>query len=668
MNGLLLASSHENKDIKLTAKNISNTQDNLLKNQNDFFQNLMENLLHEEPDGKNKKFLIAKILDLPEDTAQNAEIRSLFSREPLIKEHHIDKVSLESLIQLAALLRQNPQDPLPYFPTDSKALKTALLDLSVQQEFLEAKTVGDLLKVAQKHHISIKNFTFFKEEAAVDLHAKKLVKKINSEEILKIIKKQAPATDTPVPVNEKKQHLFTAPKHVPKSPDILQKLLVKEEPISSHVESVMKTETDISKKPVTPAQKTTPKIPESDQDTIQTKSGNQEQIPATVQKGQHKTATGQPLPAYATDKTVKNHAAQEQIITHKTIQASQQNDNTDKTSKDPVTEGSIRTKTAAKTPAIHDTKTETTPAVQNKQPETAAKQPLPTHSADKTVKNHGVQEQTITHKTSHAPQVGDKTLKTSKDSLIKENTTIKTTAKTPVKPDNYISQPVAKSKKLQTDNTLQNNQPATLSSTQTKHTTVTHTETTAFSSPENDLKSTKSINLAPSGELSEREENSSSSTSEPSLHEEKISVSHETKTTSTHQSKPHHLEFKRTLNTFAQDFREQVENYKAPLMKIKMQLNPGNLGDVDVTLINRGNNLHVTINSNPSTIAIFSQNQTEFKNALVNMGFTGLQMSFGESKEQNREQQHKPNTRNSERQSEEIQEIDHFEMIVPRYV
>jgi len=111
-----------------------------------------------------------------------------------------------------------------------------------------------------------------------------------------------------------------------------------------------------------------------------------------------------------------------------------------------------------------------------------------------------------------------------------------------------------------------------------------------------------------------------------------------------------------------------VENYKAPLMKIKMQLNPGNLGDVDVTLINRGNNLHVTINSNPSTIAIFSQNQTEFKNALVNMGFTGLQMSFGESKEQNRGQQHKPSSKHSERQSEEIHEIDHFEMIVPRYV
>jgi len=74
-------------------------------------------------------------------------------------------------------------------------------------------------------------------------------------------------------------------------------------------------------------------------------------------------------------------------------------------------------------------------------------------------------------------------------------------------------------------------------------------------------------------------------------------------------------------------------------MKIKMQLSPKNLGDVDVTLINRGNNLHVNINSTPNTIAIFTQNQTEFKNALVNMGFTGLQMNFGESKEQERGQQ-----------------------------
>ncbi len=587
MNGLLLASSHENKDIKFTTKNISNTQDDLLKNQNDFFQNLMENLLHEEPESKNKKFLIAKILDLPENRAQNAEIRSLFSKEPLIKEHHIDKVSFESLIQLSALLKQHPQEPLPYFPTDSKALQTSLLDLSVQQEFREAKTVGDLLHLAKKHHISVKNFTFFKEEAAVDLHAKTLVKKINSEEILKIIGEQTQKTDKPVQINTGQQRSLTDPKHAShssSSSSILQKLLITEKEIKKEAQvSVIATE--------------------KKQTTTHTQS---------VKKPETDILMAQVTSVQKRDKTVQNETLK--------IAGSGENNKQVK-------------------PGEQE---QTTPVVQSEQPETTAKQILSTFSTDKTLKNHTSQEKIITHETTKISQL---------------------------KADNDTDKSITKTKKSKTDNILRNSiQTSTLSDNNTKHSNIPDTGSPALSTPKSDLQNGRNINLAQSEKPIEIKENSSSSTSEPSLHEEKVTVSHETKTTQVHQSKPHHPEFKRTLNTFAQDFREQVENYKAPLMKIKMQLNPGNLGDVDVTLINRGNNLHVTINSNPSTIAIFSQNQTEFKNALVNMGFTGLQMSFGESKEQNRGQQHKPSSKHSERQSEEIHEIDHFEMIVPRYV
>ncbi len=584
MNGLLLASSHENKDIKFTTKKILNNQDDLLKNQNDFFQNLMENLLHEEPESKNKKFLIAKILDLPENRAQNTEIRSLFSKEPLIKEHHIDKVSLESLIQLAALLKQHPQEPLPYFPTDSKALQTSLLDLSVQQEFRETKTVGDLLKVAQKHHISVKNFTFFKEDAAIDLHSKTLVQKINSEEILKIIGGQTPKTDKPVQINTGQQHHFTAPKHASQSPSVLQKLLV--------------TEKETPKEPQVSAVKTEKKQPTTHTESVKK--------PETNILMEHVTSVQK------RDKTVQ----------HETLKAVLSGENNKQ--------------------VIPDKQRQISPAVQNKQPEIATKQPLSTCSTDNTIKNQALQENIITHTTTKNPQI---------------------------KSDNHTDKPVTKTKKSQTNDIPRNSiQTSTLSDISTKHHNITDSKSPILPTQKSDFQNNKNINLAQSEKPTEQGESKSSSTSEPSLHEEKVTVSHETKTTQVHQSKPHHPEFKRTLNTFAQDFREQVENYKAPLMKIKMQLNPGNLGDVDVTLINRGNNLHVTINSNPSTIAIFSQNQTEFKNALVNMGFTGLQMSFGESKEQNRGQQHKPSSKHSERQSEEIHEIDHFEMIVPRYV
>ncbi len=147
-------------------------------------------------------------------------------------------------------------------------------------------------------------------------------------------------------------------------------------------------------------------------------------------------------------------------------------------------------------------------------------------------------------------------------------------------------------------------------------------------------------------------------------------VSHETKTEfSQLHKKENPLPLKQTFETFGQDFKEYMERYKPPLMKIKMQLNPGTLGDVDVTMVNRGNNLHVTIQSNPNTIALFTQNQTEFKNALVNMGFTGLQMSFGENREGNKGQQHTKSSHTTRSSSEdEHHENDHFDMIVPRYI
>ncbi len=122
----------------------------------------------------------------------------------------------------------------------------------------------------------------------------------------------------------------------------------------------------------------------------------------------------------------------------------------------------------------------------------------------------------------------------------------------------------------------------------------------------------------------------------------------------------------KTLNTFAKEFKEQVENYKPPLMKIKMQLKPVGLGDVDVTMINRGKNLHITLNSNPHTIAIFAQNQIEFKNALINMGFSELNMSFNENSK-NRDEQNQRQKKSSEK-FDNFSEEESFEIVTPIYI
>lgn len=106
------------------------------------------------------------------------------------------------------------------------------------------------------------------------------------------------------------------------------------------------------------------------------------------------------------------------------------------------------------------------------------------------------------------------------------------------------------------------------------------------------------------------------------------------------QNNARNINPKETLQYFSQDLKEAVDQYKAPITKLSITLNPNNLGEVEVTLIQRGNNLHINFNSNANAMNLFIQNQAEFKNSLVNMGFTGLEMNFSDQgkREQNQNQ------------------------------
>lgn len=101
------------------------------------------------------------------------------------------------------------------------------------------------------------------------------------------------------------------------------------------------------------------------------------------------------------------------------------------------------------------------------------------------------------------------------------------------------------------------------------------------------------------------------------------------------------LNLKETFRNFAQDFKEQMQTYKPPITRFNITLNPSNLGEVEVTLVQRGQNLHINFNTNTSTMNLFIQNQAEFKNSLVNMGFTGLEMNFSDQSKKDRQQQGK---------------------------
>ena len=129
------------------------------------------------------------------------------------------------------------------------------------------------------------------------------------------------------------------------------------------------------------------------------------------------------------------------------------------------------------------------------------------------------------------------------------------------------------------------------------------------------------------------------------------------------------VNLKETFTQFSQDLKEQLSNYKPPITRFNLTLNPSNLGEVEVTLIQRGNNLHISFHSNTNTMNLFVQNQAEFKNSLVNMGFTGLEMNFSDQSKKDRQQQGK--NRNAYNFKEENETLNanntSLEMILAKY-
>ena len=128
---------------------------------------------------------------------------------------------------------------------------------------------------------------------------------------------------------------------------------------------------------------------------------------------------------------------------------------------------------------------------------------------------------------------------------------------------------------------------------------------------------------------------------------------------------------KESLGQFANDLKEKIEAYKPPIMKVELSLFPKSLGEVDVTLLTRGNNLHVNITSTTSTMTLFTQNQAEFKNALINMGFHNLEMNFSDQRgqEQQHQQKNAPTGFFDELSEENLAEtVTTIELVVPRYV
>lgn len=131
-----------------------------------------------------------------------------------------------------------------------------------------------------------------------------------------------------------------------------------------------------------------------------------------------------------------------------------------------------------------------------------------------------------------------------------------------------------------------------------------------------------------------------------------------------------------SVRTFAAQMVEKISEFKPPVTRVNLQLHPAELGEVNITMIARANNLHVNVTSANVTMALFLQNQAEFKANLVNMGFSDIQMSFSDHKEGSNTQQNVNKAKKSYESDEDGVMINEFEgsgestleIVLPRYI
>ena len=137
-------------------------------------------------------------------------------------------------------------------------------------------------------------------------------------------------------------------------------------------------------------------------------------------------------------------------------------------------------------------------------------------------------------------------------------------------------------------------------------------------------------------------------------------------------------EAKQMIKYLSQDVKTAIEDYKSPFTRVKVQLNPQKLGEVDLTVVQRGKNLHISLSSNSTAINTLSMNANELKTQLNNNGINNATLNFNSqdsSNSQAREQeQHRQKEQqagneysyfNNEEHNEEI--LSSLEIVVPNY-
>jgi len=138
-------------------------------------------------------------------------------------------------------------------------------------------------------------------------------------------------------------------------------------------------------------------------------------------------------------------------------------------------------------------------------------------------------------------------------------------------------------------------------------------------------------------------------------------------------------EAKQMIKYLSVDVKTAIEDYKSPFTRVKVQLNPQRLGEVDVTIVSRGKNLHVSISSNNTAISTLAMNANDLKVQLQNSGINNASLNFNNNSQDGQNTPQQQQNRQNERQAneeynyfdnEEANEeiISSLEIVVPQYV
>ena len=120
-------------------------------------------------------------------------------------------------------------------------------------------------------------------------------------------------------------------------------------------------------------------------------------------------------------------------------------------------------------------------------------------------------------------------------------------------------------------------------------------------------------------------------------------------------------ESKQMIQYLSSDVKTAIEDYKSPFTRIKLQLNPQQLGEVDLTVVQRGKNLHVNIGSNNTAVNTLAMNINELRVQLSNSGINNATFNFNNSPQQSDSNAGGQQQNNSQERQQARREYDYFE-------